>query len=91
MPLQLPPIGPEVRPNRQADTVMDQVAEQPVQASLAIELVKDDPHHLLSLFIGVEGQPTARLAHITDRGVIKQFAAAGLVQSPFMHPHVQEV
>jgi hypothetical protein len=34
---------------------MDQVAEQPVQAALAIELVKDEPHYLLSLFIGVEG------------------------------------
>src|SRR5208282_1687873 len=40
MPLQLPPIGPAVRPNRQADTVMYQGAKQPVQTPLAIELVK---------------------------------------------------
>ena len=86
MPLQLPPIGPEVRPDRQADPVMHQVAKQPVQAPLAIELVEDEPHHLLSLLVGVEGQPAAGLAHIADRRVVEQLAAAGLVQSPLVHP-----
>ena len=30
MPLQLPPVWPAVRPHRQADAVMHQVAQQPV-------------------------------------------------------------
>jgi hypothetical protein len=42
---------------------MYQVAEQSVQAALAIELVEDQPHHVSSLLVGLEGQPTAGLAH----------------------------
>ena len=46
---------------------MHQVAEQPVQAPLAIELVEDQPHHVLGLLVGVEGQPAAGLADVADR------------------------
>src|SRR5271166_2633150 len=62
-----------------------------MQAALAIELVEDHPHHLLSLLVGVEGQPAAGFAYIADRRVVEQLAAAGLVQSPLVHPEAQEV
>ena len=62
-----------------------------MQAALAIELVEDQPHHLLSLLVGVEGQPAAGFAYIADRRVVEQLAAAGLVQSPLVHPEAQEV
>ena len=91
MPLQLSAIGPEVRPNRQAGPVMHQVTQQAVQAPLAIELVEDDPHHLLSLLVGVQGQPAAGFAHVADRRVVEQLAAAGLVQPPFVHPDAEEM
>jgi hypothetical protein len=91
MPLQLPPIGPGVRPNRQANPVMDQVAQQAVQSPLAIELVEDQVHHLLRLLVGVESQPHSGLPHIADRRVMEQLATAGLVQSPLVHPGAEEV
>ena len=70
---------------------MDQVAEQPVQGPLAIELVEDRAHHLLGLLVGVEGQAASRLADIADRRVVEQLAAAGLVQPPLVHPGAEEV
>src|SRR5207244_8287509 len=70
VPLQLPPVGPEVRPNRQADAVMHEVTEQSVQASLAVELLEDKPYHALRLLIGVEGQ-SRRHAHVADHSVIE--------------------
>ena len=62
-----------------------------MQAALAIELVEDQPYHLLSLLVGVEGQPAAGFAHIADRRVVEQLATAGLVQSPLVHSEEQEV
>ena len=70
---------------------MDQVAQQPVQGPLAIELVEDQPHHLLRLLVGVQGQAASRLADIADRRVVEQLAAAGLVQPPLVHPGAEEV
>ena len=70
---------------------MDQVAQQPVQGPLAIELVEDQAHHLLNLLVGVEGQASSRLADIADRRVVEQLAAAGLVQPPLVHPGAEEV
>ena len=70
---------------------MDQIAQQPVQGPLAIELVEDQAHHLLDLLVGVEGQASSRLADIADRRVVEQLAAAGLVQPPLVHPGAEEV
>src|SRR5258708_12200806 len=91
MPLQLSPIGPEVRPDRQADPVMHQVAEQPVQAPLAIELVEDDPHHLLRLLVGVEGQPAAGLAPIADRRGGEKPPPGGPLFSPPLPPRPRRI
>ena len=90
-PFQLAPIGPGVGPDRQADPVMDQVAQQPVQGPLAIELVEDQAHHLLNLLVGVQRQAARRLADIADRRVVEQLAAAGLAQPPLVHPGAEEV
>ena len=91
MPLQLPPVGSVVRPNRQADAVMHQVAQQPVQAPLAVELVEDEPHDALRLLVRVEGEPAPGYAHIADRRVIKQLPPACFMQPPLVHAPAQEV
>ena len=53
-PLQLPAVRPVSRPHRDADLVVDQVAEQAVQRRLAVELVEDQSDGRLDLLVGVD-------------------------------------
>ena len=70
---------------------MHQVAEQPVQTALAVELVEEQSHHVACLFVGVEGQSAAGHAYVANGRMVEQLAPAGLVQPPLVQPPTQEV
>jgi len=55
-----------VRTHRQADAVMDQAAEQPMQGPLAIELIDDQSHDRLHLFVRIERRRPTCDADIAD-------------------------
>jgi hypothetical protein len=62
-----------------------------MQRRLAIELIEDQPHDRLHLFVRVKGRRSSRDAHITDRRRPLQLAAAGLVQLALVHPRFEDV
>jgi hypothetical protein len=90
MPFQLPSVRPAVGSHRQADAVMHQVTQQPVDTPLAVELIEQQAYHGLRLLVGVEGQPLGH-ADVANGRMVEQLAATGLVQPPFVHPSPQEV
>jgi hypothetical protein len=70
---------------------MDQVAQQPVQAGLAVELVEDQPDHGLDLLVGVQGQGAVGQFDGADGRVAEQLAAPRLVQLALIHPVLEGV
>jgi hypothetical protein len=52
-PLQLPLVWPVVRANRDSNLVVQQVSEQSPCTTEFGELLEDEPHDRLRLFIGI--------------------------------------
>jgi hypothetical protein len=90
-PFSLPTIGAEVRTHGHADAVVDEMAKQTVQGSLAIELIEDQPYNRLHLLVRVEGRRPTRDADIADRRWPVQLAATGLVQLTLVPPFLEDV
>jgi hypothetical protein len=84
-PLESAAVRAVVRPDRDADPVVDQVTEQAVQGRLPVELIEDQPHRRLDLLVGVDGPLARSEPDVADRGHAQEVAAAGLVELALIH------
>jgi hypothetical protein len=77
--------------NRQADIVGHEIAQQPVQAALLLERIKDQPYHPLRLLVRIEMIITVRAPHISHRRMIQQVTALGLVAPALVHATFENI
>ena len=90
-PFELTAVGTVVRPDRHADAVRDQVAQQAVDAAVPLELVEQQADHALHLLVGVQGERARRQLDVAGGRVVEHLAAARLVQQALVHPRAQDV
>ena len=65
---------------------MHQVAEQPVQSVLAVELIRKETHNRLNLFVGVDDKRATRQLDVADGRQVEHRARARLLSLPWYMP-----
>ena len=90
-PLQVAPIRPVVRADPDADAVLDEILQEPVDALELVEFVEDQADDLLDLLVGVEGELAGGELDVADRRADEQLAAHRLVPPPLIEAALEEV
>ncbi len=69
----------------------DHPLEQPVDAAASGELFEDQPHHRLDLLVRIDHEIAGDGPHVTDRRVVEDRTACGLVPHALLKATLEDM
>jgi hypothetical protein len=91
VPFELVPVRTGVRPDRHANSMLDQITQHTVNRPQPIEEIEDQPDDVLDLLVCIQCEDPSGQLHVAAGRVIVDLAASRFVQQPLVHTATQDV